>query len=486
MWMNFSTITKCCWMPGLLFSLVGFAQQPANAVDISLNNLDAFKDPGINWVISGDPLVDLQKAHDMRPVSGEGVVVNNLTKNNQTHLYTKEEFGDLFLELDFMMAKNSNSGIFLQGRYELQLLDSWTRTVPTFADCGGIYARWNATRGTYEGTPPGMNVSRAPGLWQHLTIKFLAPKFNSKGEKIADARFEEVYLNGVLVQQQAAVTGPTGAPINPAFNEEKPTGPLVLQGDHGLVAFKNIRYKKSWNPDEPPKGDQYWVPGSPYWNTVDPMVVTPLVKPSFIKTFLMCGDKKLTHVLSVGDPRQINYSYDLKQGNIFQIWRGAFLDLAMSWRDRGGMQLAQPLGSVIPLSDAPVLAILPDEKAPWPDSISFDEMNNKGYTLDKQRSPTFQYSSSGLEVKDSIVVQNNGESLSRTLTVNNAPQNLYCRIAAGKDIKTEAPGLFSVNGKSYYVSIDSKYKPIIRHGSNGDEILVKYVGVQPVTYSIIW
>ncbi len=127
------------------------------------------------------------------------------------HLYTKEEFGDIELELDFMMAKNSNSGVYLQGRYEIQLLDSWMKLDPTSSDAGGVYLRWTPERGEFEGTPPVMNVSRAPGLWQHLSIKFRAPRFNDKGEKTENARFVSVYLNGVLVQQEVEVTGPTGS-----------------------------------------------------------------------------------------------------------------------------------------------------------------------------------------------------------------------------------------------------------------------------------
>lgn len=468
----------------VLFAKLVYGQSNQDGfVSVSLQDLGAFNNPGKNWVLSSNPKIDYLKANDLKPVAGTGVLVNAPTGNDHAHLFSKEEFGDLQLELDFMMAKNSNSGIFLQGRYEIQLFDSWTQTDPTYADCGGIYARSFPDKGNIEGSPPLVNAAKAPGLWQHLNIKFRAPKFNDKGVKIADARFEEVYLNGVLIQEEATVTGPTGVPF---LTDEKALAPLVFQGDHGLVAFRNIKYRKTWQPTPEPKGDQYWIPGSPYWQTVDPMVVTPTTKPTFIKTFLMNGDKKLTHVLSVGSPRQLNYSYDLKQGAIFQVWRGAFLDLSMSWRDRGGMQLAQPLGSLITLSDAPVLAVLPDEKTAWPDSVPFDDMNNKGYVLDKQRSPTYSYAFKGIEAKDNIVLQTNGEGISRTITAETAVANLYCRIAAGSTIESLGADLYSVNDKSYYIKLDPKYKPLIRKTEKGQEIIVKYVPANPVTYSIIW
>lgn len=480
--MNCFRITRWSIIMSFLFSSTLQAQSD-QPVKVSFNNLDTFREPGKNWVVAADAQVDPNTPNDMKPVKGEGVLVNTFSKNDRMHLYSKEEFGDLRLELDFMMAKNSNSGIYFQGRYEIQLLDSWTKLVPTSGDLGGIYTRWNAQRGNYEGTPPVMNVAKAPGLWQHLSITFRAPVFDDKGVKITNARFEEVYLNGVLVQQEALVTGPTGSSM---FQDEKATGPLVIQGDHGQVAIKNMTYQTKWSAAKAPQGDQYWIPNSTYWETISPMIVTPASKPSFIKTFLMYGDKKLTHVLSVGNPNEVNYSYDVKQGAIFQIWRGQFLDLAMSWRDRGGMQLAKPLGSVVKLSDAPVLAVLADERAAWPDSIPFDNMMNEGYVLDKQRSPKFAYSLNGMKVTDSIFCQPNGEGINRTIAVANAPSGLYQRIAEGKNVANLGNGLYAVNDKSYYIRLDKNVKPVIRPSATGQEMIVKYNAGNPLTYSIIW
>jgi hypothetical protein len=153
------------------------------------------------------------------------------------------EHGDIDLSLDVMLPKGSNSGIYLMGRYEVQLFDSWGVASPTFADMGGIYQRWDEKRGAgnegFEGTPPRLNASRAPGLWQHLDIAFRAPRFDGR-RKIANARFVKVVLNGVVVQENVEVTGPTrSAP----FQDEQSTGPLMIQGDHGPVALRNIEYK---------------------------------------------------------------------------------------------------------------------------------------------------------------------------------------------------------------------------------------------------
>lgn len=176
---------------------------------------------------------------------GFGVIVNVAPAGTGQHLVSRWEHGDLELELDFMMLKGSNSGVYLQGRYEVQLLDSWGVKTPSFADAGGIYQRWDPRRGRgregYEGVPPRINASRAPGLWQHLRILFQAPRFDARGNKITNARFVRVEYNGVVIHENVEVTGPTRGAV---LENERPTGPLLIQGDHGPVALRDIRFKR--------------------------------------------------------------------------------------------------------------------------------------------------------------------------------------------------------------------------------------------------
>ncbi|MGV8878784.1 MAG: 3-keto-disaccharide hydrolase [Sphingobacteriaceae bacterium] len=452
---------------------VGKAQN-AEPISINLNNLSAFSNPGSNWNTAAGVSADLIKSGEMKMVKGNGVVVNILNKKDNKHLITKNEFGDLALELDFMMAKNSNSGVYLQGRYELQLFDSWTQIDPKFSDCGGIYQRFDGKG--FEGVPPMVNVAKAPGLWQHLKIKFRAPRFDAQGKKTENARFEEVYLNGTLVQQQVAVTGPTLAAI---FNDEKATGPIVFQGDHGAVAFRNIRYQPLTEVTSDKEKKQA--------NFDDPILINPENKPSLLRSFMNFGNKKLTHIISVGYPDQLNYAYNLKQGSVFQVWRGGFLDVTEMWYERGEPQLAKPLGSVITLSNGPVLAVLSDEKASWPDSIAFDDMHNDGYVLDQQHSPAFKYEWKGMQVTDKISSQKNGESLLREISVTNPIPNLYGRIITGARIEKLADDLFAINDRSFYIRIDKGLKAQIRDTQNGQEIIVRF-GSQntPISYSIIW
>jgi len=227
--------------------LAAAAMGPAQAQErlpmqaLALETLEAFNEPGTNWQLAGQVRSDRRKRHDLTAEPGQGVLVNLPTSRSRENLFTIWTHGDIELELQFMMPQGSNSGIYLQGRYEIQLLDSWGETHVTIGDVGGVYQRWDEEAGRgFEGCPPRLNASRAPGLWQTLRIVFEAPQFDASGQKARHARFVRVELNGSIVQENVTVTGPTRAA---AFNNEAPTGPLMIQGDHGPVAFRHIRYK---------------------------------------------------------------------------------------------------------------------------------------------------------------------------------------------------------------------------------------------------
>jgi len=171
---------------------------------------------------------------------GTGILLNINDEQNKDALLTTWEHGDILLELEVMLPRGSNSGIYLQGRYEVQLFDSWGVLRPRFSDMGGIYRNWiEDPEMKFMGIPPSSNPSRAPGLWQHMKIHFRAPRFNEQGEKMENARFVLVQLNGVPIHENVEVPRPTGGPIS---GLESSRGPLMIQGDHGPVAFRNIRY----------------------------------------------------------------------------------------------------------------------------------------------------------------------------------------------------------------------------------------------------
>ena len=453
--------------------------QDNNPTKIDLSNLNAFSTYGANWSIAADAEADLNKEGYMKAVPGSGAIVNIVSAKSKSHLITKEEFSDVDVELDFMMAKNSNSGIYLQGRYEVQLFDSWQKLRPTYIDCGGIYQRWDDNRKGekgYEGIAPYVNVAKAPGLWQHIKIKFSAPRFDNNGKKITNARFDEVYLNGVLVQQQAELTGPTRSS---AFADEKPLGPIMIQGDHGNVAFRNITFRKSQSAAVKIEKKKNNLP--------TPIIVNPEGRPYLLRSFLNYKNKMLTHGISVGNPNQVNYSYDMKTGALFQVWRGQFADATDLWYERGEpYQRIEPLGTVIVLSDAPSIAVLSDVNATaWPDSIAFDDMHNKGYTLDENRFPSFKYVLNNNEVTDKISV-NDASGITRTLSVATPTADLYCRVASAKQIVRLGKEMYVIDGKTYYITVSEKLKPVIRQHAGLQELLIPVTSSNPVTYSITW
>jgi len=219
----------------------------------------------------------------------------------------------------------------------------------------------------------------------------------------------------------------------------------------------------------------------------NPYILTVKDKPYLLRSYLMFDQKKRTHVISVGSPDKINYSYDLKQGALLQVWRGPFMDVKEMWHDRGEPQLAKPLGNVLTLSGAPFIAVLADKDAAWPDSIAFDDLQNKGYVLDKSKMPAFLYASNGAEVNDNIALTGNGAALERTLTISNTKEDLYCRIATASSIKSSKSGEYEIGNKSYSIKIEKDLKPVIRNTKKGQELIVPVKkGTSTITYSLTW
>ncbi len=230
----------------LLSPVISSAQSGLRPMsELTLDSMDDFGPVAGNWQIVGDVAADRFQDHQISTSPGAGILVNIPSDAERENIFTDWEHGDIELEMEFMMPKGSNAGVYLQGRYEIQMFDSWGVENPTYSDVGGIYQRFNPQvsgfgRG-YEGHAPSMNVARAPGLWQRFEIRFQAPRFDEAGKKIANAKMIKVVHNGVVIHENVELTGPT---TSAAFSDEQAMGPLMIQGDHGPVAIRNIRYKR--------------------------------------------------------------------------------------------------------------------------------------------------------------------------------------------------------------------------------------------------
>ncbi len=577
---------------------------------LALDDLTAFEAVAKNWGIAGSAFADLNQDRHLTTGDGMGILTNLPTESAKDNLRTKWEHGDLELHVDVMMPKGSNSGIYFQGRYEVQLFDSWDKKDPAHSDMGGIYQQWDEQRTGgnkgFNGIAPTINAAKAPGLWQHFHILFRAPRFDKKGQKVKNARFEYVYLNDVLIHENVQVEGPTRAH---QLSGEVQLGPLFFQGDHGPVAFRNLRYKKYgldtarlenityrsytgiWNhlPDfdtlVPVKdgslpnldlalaSDQpndfgvrfradLWIPikgkylfdikvddwavlmidtlkiaiddgeilkergtidlteglhileimfhqkkgrsmldlsyegpeiskrplakpasrqGQPK-NDVPPILVGVGETPEMVRGFVMHGDEKLTHTISIGTPKGIHFSYDLSTGALISAWKGAFADATNMWRGRGASQLLIPLSAAIQLTNGVPLARI-EEKDPWPTDASY--LSYKGYVLEDDQMPVFTYQVYDLAMTDRIVPTDHGHLKRQIELIGGSITNETLRIGVAPSIVFLDNGLYSMDGQYY---IDTKSDAKILHRDGYDELLLSFGegGKSDLSYDIIW
>jgi hypothetical protein len=212
-------------------------------IDLSAEGPGAWNKPAREWVSAGDAVLDPKDPRRLLPRAGKGVLVNG-PEGRARDLVTKRAFGDLAAHVEFVIPKGSNSGVKLMGLYEVQIFDSHGKKKDlTGSDCGGIYPRAELKPRYHhidEGVPPRVNAARPAGGWQTLDLVFRAPRFDDEGKKVANARFVKVVLNGVVIHEDVEVKTPTG---HAWHDKEVARGPLLLQGDHGPVAFRNVRVR---------------------------------------------------------------------------------------------------------------------------------------------------------------------------------------------------------------------------------------------------
>lgn len=228
-------------------SAAGFSSAEDGAQPAELIAGDVFShfQPIRDWFLAG--AVEAVPGKGELRCSGAGkILVNGKEKLRAPYLFTAGEFQDVEVHLEFMVPKDSNSGIYLMGRYEIQILDSFGKETPEYGDLGGLYCRWDESRKKagedpgFEGVPPRRNAARGPGEWQTFDILFRAPRFDGAGRKIENAKFVKVAVNGETVHENQEAKGPTRA--HPLAGEVA-KGPIAIQGDHGPIAIRSFTVK---------------------------------------------------------------------------------------------------------------------------------------------------------------------------------------------------------------------------------------------------
>ena len=209
---------------------------------IRTDDFSDWRQPATGWITVGDVQLDELNAKRLVAVAGRGVIFRGEVARGD-YLISKDEFSDITLHIEFNIPQGSNSGVYFMGRYEIQVYDSYGVEKDAYPgiECGGIYPRHSEARGEFEGYSPRVNASLPPGQWQSFDVTFRAPRFDESGNKIANARFEKVVHNGKVIHEDVEVTGMTRAGMS---DQETPTGPIRLQGDHGPVAYRNIRVRR--------------------------------------------------------------------------------------------------------------------------------------------------------------------------------------------------------------------------------------------------
>jgi hypothetical protein len=196
------------------------SKPPADAVILfDGTNLDAWKSA------SGGPARWKVSNGEMQTVPGAGMIE------------TKQAFGDIQLHLEWAAPSpavgkgqdRGNSGVFLMGQFEIQVLDSYQAETYADGQAGAIYGQY----------PPLFNASRPPGQWQTYDIAFRRPRFDDKGELLEPARIT-VFHDGILIQNNEEPFGPTSWLKWLPYADQGGRGPITLQDHDHPVRYRNI------------------------------------------------------------------------------------------------------------------------------------------------------------------------------------------------------------------------------------------------------
>jgi hypothetical protein len=150
-------------------------------------------------------------------------------------LYTREHYRDFQLHAEFRIPENDtrgqgNSGFYLQGKYEIQIFDSYGREHPQPNGCGALYLE----------VPPLRNVCKKAGRWQSFDIAFRAPRYDAAGQELKEKGLITVLHNRVLIHNNVQIPGMTGRAKRDPSNDPRKPGPIEIQNHNSPVRFRNI------------------------------------------------------------------------------------------------------------------------------------------------------------------------------------------------------------------------------------------------------
>jgi uncharacterized protein len=208
------------YLGGVLWSL-GLAEGSGTPRDLRVTLSEAERKEGFRPLFNGVNLDGWKLRNPAGKASWSAqnsMLVNTIGKDEHgTDLVSEEKFNNFTVRFEYMVPKASNSGFYLRGRYELQILDDHASGQATLSGNGSFYNL----------AAPARFVSRKPGEWQTAEVTLV-------GNRVT------VTLNGVKIHDQLELTRPTGGELD---NRVKEPGPFMLQGDHGAIAFRNLRLK---------------------------------------------------------------------------------------------------------------------------------------------------------------------------------------------------------------------------------------------------
>lgn len=224
-----------------IFPFLAFAQEPKDTEDWSrkpeIVNIGKNNEPPSDAIVLFDK-EDMSKWEGVKGVTGWKANGDFFTVEPKTgDIKTIQKFGDIQLHIEWRTPKKvkgkgqgrGNSGIFLQERYEVQVLDSYDNETYYNGQAGSIYKQ----------SIPLVNVCKPNGEWQSYDIIFIAPRFNENGE-LKSPGYLTVFQNGILIQYHVELKGSTEYIGAPSYKKHNLKESIRLQ-DHGNpVSYRNI------------------------------------------------------------------------------------------------------------------------------------------------------------------------------------------------------------------------------------------------------